>query len=302
MQTTIQHPPLPVLTIAEFESVGYVTRPDEEALIEYLFCPEIENKTAILDGPPGVGKTEFAKAMHKCLLKHNPDSYFVESLMHSQTTDEQLFEKPNIGNISANQVDEWQKAIVKGALWRAALRSQAGPTVLLLDEFDKSRPAAESLMLGFLQDGRVQGSDPNDAGGEVYAYLPNLIVLLTSNGRRDFDEATIRRAMRYEMTYHEAQVEVKLLRRLTGAPVNAITRVVSTANMIRTQRGSSVSLQEMKNLLHVAPRLKNAQLISVVIRGTLMKRKSDLSPKEVADLSVDLLTQFALPKQQKGSK
>lgn len=284
---------IPVLTVKDFEQAGYSTRPQDRAVILHITNPRVQHKTLLLRGKPGVGKTEFAKALARAISNVAGSCAYLEYLTHSWTSNEHLFVGPNVMNIAVG-VTQREDAIIKGVLWRAAEHSHTEPTVVLLDEFEKCQQRSEALVLGFLQDGRVQDSDPQDSGQEVYANLNNLIVVLTSNEARDLYEATLRRCFRYRMPYLEPKVEIALLRKLTGAPVSAITDVVSMAGNIRN-RASSVSLQEMRYLLEDARMADGADVISTLIEGTLTKSEGDMTPKEIADLSVSLFNAFAVP-------
>ena len=60
------------------------------------------------------------------------------------------------------------------------------PVILVLDEWDKTRPSADSFLLDFLQTGRVNFS------GRVYtADLARLMVFLTFNVERELSEPSV---------------------------------------------------------------------------------------------------------------
>lgn len=288
---------VPELTPADLNGVGYYTREIEDgATLADLTNqdPAMRHRILIVRGQPGVGKSEYAKAIARAIHAKGLDVTYIEYLTHSWTSNEQLFVGPNVQNIAVG-VSQPEHAIIKGVLWRAAEKSHHMPVVLLLDEFDKCQQRSEALVLGFLQDGRVQDSDPQDAGGEIYARLENIILVITSNDTRDLYEATLRRAFRYEMPFLPEATEIALLRKWTGAPVPAIQAVVKAANLIRTQRGSSVSAQEMAYLLMGARKMQSVEQIQFLVKGRLMKQPGDLNPQELANLSAQLYNAFALP-------
>jgi len=287
---------VPELTAHDLMQVGYFTRPVEDgALLADLTNPDptMKHRIVIIRGAPGVGKSEMAKAIARAIFAKTNAVSYIEYLTHSWTSNEQLFVGPNVQNIAVG-VNQPEHAIIKGVLWRAAEKSCTMPVVLLLDEFDKCQQRSEALLLGFLQDGRVQDSDPQDAGGEIYACLENIVLVITSNDTRDLYEATLRRAFRYEMPFLPEATEVQLLRKWTGAPVAAIQAVVTAARTIR-QRGSSVSAQEMAYLLTGSRRMETVEQLGFLIKGRLMKQPGDLTPNELANLSVTLYNESALP-------
>jgi len=81
--------------------------------------------------------------------------------------------------------------VSKGKLFRAACESRKKPVILMLDEWDKTRPSVDGFFLDFLQYGRL--SIPGVEGGEVYAEMDNLTIFITANDEREFHEALLRR-------------------------------------------------------------------------------------------------------------
>lgn len=284
------------ITTQDMNSVGYITRAEDAVVLKFLSQPLVRNKSVIITGAPGVGKTEFAKAFYRALvLKGDLHVKYIEYLTHSWTSDEHLFVGPNIANIASGlAAGDPGAAVIRGVLWRAAEYSKEGPVVLLLDEFEKCQPRTEALLLGFMQDGRVQGSDPLGQKGELYADLSNIYLFLTSNGTRALWEATMRRAYRYHMNYLTPGDEVKLLRKLTNAPVGAIGALVSAATNIRNKRASSVSLQEMENILLVGSDLESSDQFVTIITSILTKNPGDMSPEDIGQLAVVLFNEFGV--------
>jgi len=136
----------------------------------------------LLRGPAGSGKTYFTSVVAKCL---NADYVFIQTTLNS-SEDELLYkyipsEKTRSGI-----------AIRYGPLPEALIKSKKKRVVLVIDEFDKTRPSADALLLDFLQNARV--SVRIDDTNEVIVGNPrNLVVFLTSNDFRDFSDPLMRR-------------------------------------------------------------------------------------------------------------
>jgi len=87
--------------------------------------------------------------------------------------------------------DENTKSGVKevhGKVLRAAEASVDSKVLLVLDEWDKTRPSADGFLLDFLQYGRLTLK-----GEDVIANLDNMLIFFTANDERDFQEALLRR-------------------------------------------------------------------------------------------------------------
>ncbi|MDW7996034.1 MAG: hypothetical protein RMI91_15415, partial [Gemmatales bacterium] len=161
-----------------------------------------------------------------------------------------------------------------GWLLQAALQSRHGPTVLLLDEWDKTLDRADALLLQFLQDGTVGGPF-----GEVWtADKNNLIVILTSNEFRPLAEPLLRRCYRYRLTYLPPEVEADILRKESGLPASFCRQVVKVLTIVRTRGESSPSLQEALNFVAALGRPPRPTTLNCWSRDGCLKRKRRLTP------------------------
>lgn len=290
---------VPVITEADMNRVGYYTRDGDGAVLLHATNPRLNRHVILIQGAPGVGKSEFAKALSRAIdhknkaAGHTEGCSYLELLIHSWTSNDDLFAAPHVGNIAVG-VKESRDAYRPGILWQAAIQSHFRPVVLLLDEFEKCQVRSEYLFLSWLQDGRVQDSDPDGDGQVIYANLSNIIVVLTSNDTRPLHEATLRRALRYTMQYLPMEAESKLLHRSTGAPIAAIKAVLTAGTKIRDSGSSSPSIQEMGELLMTAQLCTKATDIAVLIKGTLTKTDGCMTSKEIAELAGQLYSAFGM--------
>jgi hypothetical protein len=92
---------------------------------------------------------------------------------------------------------------------------------------------------------------------------------------RPLMEATLRRGFRVSMEFLPAHVEADILRKKTGAGMGAIRVVVRMATIIRAKGATSVSLQEMHNLLQDLEVAKSAKDAELLIQGWLCKEPED---------------------------
>lgn len=295
------------LTVRDLQKQGYETRPVDMAILISLTAPDSKERCAIIAGVPGVGKTMFARAVHAAQNEKFREQglpadscHFLELQFHAWTSNEELFAAVDVASVVLG-AEERHEVYTKGVLWQAALYSKRGPVVLLLDEIDKCMERSENLLLAFLADGVVQGTDIDSNGKLVTANLDNIVTVITTNSTRDLQEATFRRGERYTMGFLAPNVEQAVLRRLTGAPSKAISAVVKAANVIRKSGTSSPSLKEMERLLTRVKWADDAVTIAYLVTANLCKSDADMSPDDVASLAQILHTnRQSLPKGEQG--
>jgi MoxR-like ATPase len=139
-------------------------------------------KTIMLRGPAGVGKTQLTYLIAKWL-----NSEYVFFQCTYGTDEDSLIYKYVPSEHAKSGI-----RITLGPIPRALMMSQKKKVVLVLDEFDKTRPSADALLLDVLQNARVSlYLDDNET--VVVGNPNNLVVFLTSNDVREFSEPLLRR-------------------------------------------------------------------------------------------------------------
>jgi hypothetical protein len=156
----------------------------------------------LLRGPPGLGKT----MMTQIIAGYFDAEYvFIQSTLN--TTEDELIYKflPSEETKSGIKVQY-------GPLPDALRRSREKVTVLTIDEFDKTRPSTDALLLDFLQNARVSFRI-DDREDVIVGDKRNLIVFLTSNDNREFSEPLMRRLIVINFRPPQPKEIERLLRR-----------------------------------------------------------------------------------------
>ena len=142
--------------------------------------------TLLLQGKSGAGKTFLAETFSKMI---GADEKFVQCFPRMGTENFQY--DVNIEGVMKQDTDNSIKA---GILLQALQQSQKSPVVLVIDELDKARPEVDSFLLDFLENWRLTtGTDTYERGNfPIYTFI-------TSNDKREIDEALINRSKRVEV-------------------------------------------------------------------------------------------------------
>lgn len=135
-----------------------------------------------LEGPPGAGKTKFAKVYTKIANKLFGNVEMVEYQCDATTGKNELFEDINM---SAAMVHDPEKINIPGKLVDAIKKVNEGKKVVLfIDEYDKAREETDAFFLQLLQDGKINATQHGDIG--ISSNLKNnLQVIFCKNDMRE---------------------------------------------------------------------------------------------------------------------
>lgn len=173
-----------------FEKYGYFAE-DELIWQTYINVDKIINNGQVgqaihaicLEGPPGAGKTEYAKVYTKLLSELlGEEVSLIDYQCDSTTGKADLYEEIRVSAAIAGNPDE---VIIAGKLVEAIDEVNSGKKIILfLDEYDKAREETDAFLLKFLQEGRINTTQRGDV--EISPEnMQNLQCILCKNQLRE---------------------------------------------------------------------------------------------------------------------
>lgn len=226
----------------------------DEGLSTAAYLALALGKPLLLEGAPGVGKTEAAKALGSVLGRKVIRLQCFEGIDAAAALYEWNYPRQMLAIRQAG--DEYINIYGDDYLLaRPMLEALQSPedTVLLIDEIDRSDHEFEAFLLEFLSDFQI--SIPET--GTVRASRPPVVVL-TSNRTRDLHEALRRRCVYHWIDYPDAQLEAEIVmtrastvaRTTADAVVAAVTKLRAEPLAKPPGVAETVEWAEAVTLLH----------------------------------------------------
>ena len=194
---------------ARLRGAGYL--PDADTALAAFLAGALE-KPVLVEGPAGVGKTELAKSVARATGAELIRLQCYEGLDEARALYEWNYKKQLL-RIQACGDQAWEEThddifseefLLTRPLLTAIRREE--PTVLLVDEVDKTDVEVEGLLLEVLSDFQVTIPE---LGTVAAARRP--FVVLTSNATRELSEAVKRRCLYLHLDYPDAEREQEIV-------------------------------------------------------------------------------------------
>lgn len=222
-----------------FEKELYVADQD---IITAVYLAIKLDKPLLIEGDPGCGKTEIAKALSEGLGTTLIRLQCYEGLDANST----IYEWDYVRQLLEIKIEEGKKSeeelkksifgeefLLKRPLLQALMHEGPKPPVLIIDEIDRADEEFEGLLLEFL--GEFQVTIP-EIGTIKARHKP--IVILTSNRTRELGDGLRRRCLYLYLSQPSAEKELRIVKlEVPGIQEKLATQVVQTMSKIRSLKG-----------------------------------------------------------------
>jgi len=258
----------------------------DEELATALFLLLKLHKPILVEGPPGIGKTQLALVLAELLHTDLIRLQCYEGLDINTSVYEWNYQKQLLGiklqEDSNLSIEEKEKHIfghdylLKRPLMQSISAIDKSP-VLLIDEIDRSDEEFEAFLLELLSSFQI--SIP-EIGTIKAVHKP--FVILTSNRTRELSDALKRRCLYQWIDYPELEKEMAIVRKkLPGIEQKLLQQVVASVQKLRKLKlaktpGVSETIDWAESLMALGYRDVNAKAFNQTI-GSVLKTVEDIN-------------------------
>ena len=234
--------------ISRLGDQGYIC---DKNIATVVYLAQQLEKPVLVEGPAGVGKTELAKVVAQALgqqlirlqcyegldeAKALYEWEYSKQLLYTQILKDRFAESMEDTKTLAEAADKVgredsvffsDRFIVSRPLMTAITAEE--PTLLLIDEVDKSDPEFEAFLLEVLSDFQVTVPELG-----TFEAKSQPLVFLTSNDAREMSDALKRRCLHLWIDYPDEALELHILdKKVPGIDKRLAEDVVSAMHRIR---------------------------------------------------------------------